>query len=399
MRIIWKLLREHVSVSQFLGFFFANLLGMFIVLLCVQSYHDIKPLFTAEDSFMKGSYLIVNKKVNAATTISGRSNAFSSEEVEELRDQPFVKSLGFFTSTNYKLDAFMGINGKRLLNAELSFESVPDDFVDVDLSQWKYKEGDTEIPVIIPRTYITMYNFGFAQSHSLPKLSEGLMDLVAFDIFIHGNGHEGHYKGKVIGFSQRLNAILVPQSFMDWSNAFYSQEQPSHPTRIIVELEPNTNENIAQYLDEHGYELDHGNLDAEKTLFFLRLMAVVVMVIGLLITALSFYILMLSIYLLVQKNSDKLENLLLIGYSPSQVARPYWMLSIMLNGIVLLVAWVALWFVRRYYLGVMETLYPDLPSSSMCVSLVFGIILYLIVCTLNILAIRGKIKHIWHSHR
>lgn len=396
---VWKLLREHISVFQLAGFFFANLFGMFIVLLCVQAYHDIKPLFTAEDSFMNGSFLIVNKRVNAATTLSGRPNTFSDIEVEELESQPFVKSLGVFSSASYKTDAFLGINGKRLLNTELTFESVPDAFVDTDLGEWKYREGDTAIPVILPRTYITMYNFGFAQSHSLPKLSEGLVGMVDLDIFIHGNGHEGQYHGKVIGFSNRLNAVLVPQSFMDWSNRFYSQEPPSRPTRVILQLDNMANENVTQYLDEHSYEVDHGNLDAEKTMFFLRSMMTVVMVIGLLISALSFYILMLSIYLLVQKNADKLENLLLIGYSPSQVARPYCVLCILLNVFVFLVAFLVLWLVRHEYLGIIETLYPELPPVSIVVSIIVGLALLLLVCTLNIIAIRGKISHIWHSHR
>lgn len=33
-------------------------------------------------------------------------------------------------------------------------------------------------------------------------------------------------------------------------------------------------------------------------------------------SVMSFYILMLSIFLLLQKNSAKLENLLLLGYAP-----------------------------------------------------------------------------------
>ena len=53
MKLIWKLLRQHISVPQFVGFFFANLFGMFIVLLGVQFYRDVLPVFTAEDSFMK----------------------------------------------------------------------------------------------------------------------------------------------------------------------------------------------------------------------------------------------------------------------------------------------------------------------------------------------------------
>ena len=53
MSLVWKLLRRHVSVPQFAGFFFANLLGMLIVLLSVQFYYDVLPVFTQGDSFIK----------------------------------------------------------------------------------------------------------------------------------------------------------------------------------------------------------------------------------------------------------------------------------------------------------------------------------------------------------
>ena len=51
--MIWKLLRQHISPAQLLGFFFANLCGMAIVLLGVQFYRDIAPVLTRGDSFMK----------------------------------------------------------------------------------------------------------------------------------------------------------------------------------------------------------------------------------------------------------------------------------------------------------------------------------------------------------
>jgi hypothetical protein len=46
MRLVWKLLRQHISFSQLAGFFFANLCGMVIVLLSVQFYKDVLPVFT-----------------------------------------------------------------------------------------------------------------------------------------------------------------------------------------------------------------------------------------------------------------------------------------------------------------------------------------------------------------
>ena len=37
-------------------------------------------------------------------------------------------------------------------------------------------------------------------------------------IMMRGNGRVEQYKGNIVGFSNRLNTILVPQSFMKWAN-------------------------------------------------------------------------------------------------------------------------------------------------------------------------------------
>jgi hypothetical protein len=395
MNLVWKLLRQHISIPQFVGFFFANLFGMFIVLLGYQFYRDVTPLFTAEDSFMKSDYLIVSKKIGMGNTISGRSNSFDNSEIEELKNQKFTSKIGKFTSTEYKVDAHMGVNGTNVLNSELFFESIPDEFVDVPLSQWKYTPSSHEVPIILPRTYITMYNFGFAQSHSLPKISDGLMGMIDFDIFIQGNGHKDGFKGKVIGFSNRLSTIIVPQAFMDWSNEYFAPDSHSDPTRLVVEVGNPADENVTKYFDKKGYEVEDDKLDAEKTTYFLRMMVSMVMIVGLVISILSFYILMLSIYLLVQKNSSKLENLLLIGYSPSRVARPYQLLTVGLNLGVLLMAWVLLYFVRDYYMSIIVTLFPDIDDGNMMPALALGVGLFVLVSICNMIAVRHKVVKIW----
>ncbi|MBP7098439.1 MAG: ABC transporter permease [Prevotella sp.] len=397
MNLVWKLLRQHISVPQFAGFFFANLFGMLIVLLGFQFYHDVVPIFTAEDSFMKSDFMIVNKKIGTANSISGRSNTFSNTEIDEIGEQSFSDKIGKFTSTEYKVDANMSVNGVPVLdNGEISFESVPDNFVEVkQLSDWKYTPGSKVVPIILPRIYLTMYNFGFAQSHSLPKISDGLIGMIDFQIFIHGNKKQAQFKGKVIGFSSRLSSILVPQAFMDWSNNEYAPGQQNEPTRLIMSLKNPGDQNFTRYLDKKGYEIENDKLNAEKTTYFLKMMVTMVMIVGLIISILSFYILMLSIYLLVQKNSSKLENLLLIGYSPGHVAHPYQLLTISLNIAVLIIAWIILFFVRNYYMGIIETLFPDMEDGSMLSTFVVGISLLVLVSICNLIAIRNKIASIW----
>lgn len=395
MNLVWKLLRQHISVPQFTGFAFANLFGMLIVLLGYQFYCDVLPVFTSQDSFMKADYLIVSKRIRTASTISGRDNSFNNAEIDDISSQKFIKKIGNFTSTEYKVDAHMGINGQSILSSELFFESVPDEFVDASLKDWKYDEGSREVPIILPRTYINMYNFGFAQSRSLPKISDGLIGMIDFRIYIHGNGHQDEYKGKVIGFSNRLNTILVPQKFMDWSNKYYSPAEKSNPTRLIIEVSNPADENITKYLDDKGYEVDSDKLQSEKTTYFLRMIVMIVMAVGIVISILSFYILMLSIYLLVQKNTSKLENLLLIGYSPIRVAMPYELLTLGLNAIVLIVALLMISFIRNYYMGVIEILFPQIDEGNILPSVILGFILFTFVSIMNFIAIYRKVIRIW----
>lgn len=395
MKLVWKLLRQHISWPQFVGFFFANLFGMTIVLLGYQLYCDILPIFTANDSFLKADYLVVSKKIGMANALGQQHSGFSKDEIADLQAQPFVKGVGQFTSTAYKAEATMGVSGMKILNSELFFESVPDPFVDVSLDNWHYTPGDSLVPVILPRSYIAMYNFGFAQNHSLPKINEGLVGMIDLHIQVQGKGGQGYFKGKVIGFSSKLNTILVPQSFMAWSNNHFSPDSEMPPSRLILDVTNPADQRIGTYLEEHNYELEDNNLDVEKTTYFLKLMVTLVMGVGVVISALSFYVLLLSIYLLVQKNTTKLQNLLLIGYSPSRVALPYQMLTLALNFAVLVASFSLLLMIRSYYIDIVETLFPDLPSTGVAATLGIGLALFLFVTGINFAILWRKIISIW----
>ena len=121
----------------------------------------------------------------------------------------------------------------------------------------------------------------------------------------------------------------------------------------------------------------------------------IVLSVGLLISALSFYILMLSIYLLLQKNTTKLENLLLIGYGPSRVAFPYQALTVMLNAGVLVLSVGIVFYVRTLYLDVVKQMFPSLGDGSFWWMLVVGVLLFVAVSCFNVWAVRRKVASIW----
>lgn len=396
MKLVWKLLRQHISRSQLAGFFLANLIGTSIILLSVQFYTDLRPLLSGEgDSFLKKDFLTITKKVSTLGSLSGKGNTFSTAEIEALRQQNFISDLSYFTPSGFNVTAGISIENLGVgLSTEMFFESVPDKYIDANLSEWEFNEADHTIPIILPRNYLRLYNFGFAQSRNLPKISEGMTKAIRLDILLRGNQRSERFTGKIAGFSDRLNTILVPEKFMAWANEQFAGGKDTNPSRLIAEVTNPADKGMAQYFLQKNYEVEDGKLNAGKTAWFLNLAVSLVAGIGLIICLLSLYILMLSIFLLLQKNSDKLRNLLLLGYRTRQVARPYQQLTIALNGCVLLFSLLAVWLLRGTYSKVISELWGGFEKGSMLSVICPGIVLFIVISGINIWVIRKKIRDI-----
>ena len=393
MHLLWKLLRRHLSPGQLAGFALANFLGMMIVLLSVQFYQDLAPAFAGDDGPLPPDYLMVSKRVGA---FSSASLEFTPAEQEELSRQPFVKSLGAFSASRYRVKCRVGMQDIRF-SSDMFFESVPDRFVDVDARMWQWHEGEP-VPIVLPKSYLAVYNFGFAQSHRLPKIGEGLLGMLDVDVELIGEGRHDILPARLTGFSSRLNTILVPTSFLEWSNAVYAPSSESEkPSRLILQVVNPADERLVRYMKQKGYDIDEDKLQAGKTMYFLKLVVAIVLAVGLLISALSFYVLMLSIFLLVQKNQEKLQSLLLIGYSPAQVALPYQLLTIGMNAAVLLLAIGGLVVVRSLYMKQLWSVFPKMSDSSILPAIALGIVLFVIVSIMNAVIIRRRINIIWNN--
>ena len=388
MKLVWKLLRRHISVAQLAGFVLANLCGVAIVLLSVQFYSDVLPLFTGGDSLLRSDFVILNK----ATGMGTSGTTFTADEVSHLSSQPFAGRVGWFTPAEFRVDARIGIGGQQMLSTELFLESVPDDFLDTSVGNgWQWHEGAQTVPIILPRSYLTMYNFGFARSRSLPKLSDGLVGMIDVRLNIRGD----IYRGRVVGFTSRLSSILVPQSFIDWANRRYAPQSRQQPSRLLLEVKATDAEQLNTYVEDHAYEVEDDSAANSRTTRFLQLLVVLVVAVGLVISLLSLFILMLSIYLLVEKNQQKLQNLLLIGYSPSAVARPNQLLTLLLSVLVVVVALVVVVMVRNRYMDIVLTLFPDAPSGTLLPSVAAALALLVAVSLLNAVAIYRKVINIW----
>ena len=391
MNLIWKLLRRHISVGQLAGFFLADLVGTVIVLCGIQIYSDMAPMLSGSDGLLGNDYIVISTPVKQLGSLMGRSAAhFSESDIDDLKAQPFARNVGEFRSSQYGV--YLGLPG--VFATDMFFESVPDRFIDVTTDEWRFDLSKRDIPIILPRNYLNLYNFGFAQTKGLPQLSEGVSQSISFDIELSGSGRTEHFKGHVAGFSDRLNTVLVPESFMEWANDRFAPSKSALASRLIVEVENPADESIAAYLQQRGYEVENNAADNSKIGFLLKIVVSVVMAIGLIISILAIYILTLSIYLLLQKNTDKLENLSLLGYSARRIAAPYSRLTVTLNVAIMLLAISAVYFVREAYMTRVAATLGGASQTGFLPTIIAGALLTAVVVTFDSIVIRRKINSI-----
>ena len=275
----------------------------------------------------------------------------------------------------------------------LFFESIPSEFIDVADSDWKFDPEKPEIPVIMSRDYLSLYNFGFAASQGLPQISEGIVSKVPLDFTLRGNGHNDTMKGRIVGFSNRLNTIVVPQEFMKWSNERYGSGIDRNPSRLILEVNSPGDVKMQRYFDDHGYQVAGEKMQQGKAQYFLNLIVSIVIVVGIIISVLAFFVLMLSIYLLLQKNTKKLQDLLLLGYSPAQVSQPYINMVLAINAAVLVLAVIIMLLARAYYLPMLQAMGTS--GGTIIIALIVAVVIMTLISVGNIIAIKRKIKALW----
>ena len=388
-RLVIRLLSRHISPLQLFGFFVANLIGMAIILLGCQFYQDATSVLGAKDRFMKGDYIIISKQVRGGLFSGKKNNSFSTSEIEELSKQDFALRVGRFLPSKFRVSA--GLTLGMGMSTYMFFEAVPEEFLDVKAEDWKYDPNSDEVPIIIPRNYLGLYNSAFAQSQGLPLLSEATMSSLPLQLDLSGAGEEVQLRGRIVGFSNRLNTLLVPLPFLEAMNERLAPGAEAPSTRLIVEVKNPSDPAITLYLRDHHYESEGERLASGESMYLLRLLAGLVLAIGVLISALSVYLLLLSIYLLLQKNTRQIEDLLLLGYTRSAVIRPYIALTLIVQCAVLGLSLVAVAYARGYYIEAAQRLLSDEVSGGLGTTALIGVGIFLITALINTLSIRHKV--------
>jgi len=189
----------------------------------------------------------------------------------------------------------------------------------------------------MPQDYLNLYNFGFAQSQGLPQIPKEVIGLVKFQVRLRGKPNHVTYPGKIVGFSNRINSILVPHDFLTWANESYGYMPDYKPSRVIVVTADPTDPAIMQFIDEKGYDTIKEKLKSSRLNIILKFIISFLVVIAGLIIGLSFLVFLLSLQLMISRSAEKIYKLNKMGYHYTEISLPYVvLLLILLSGVTTL---------------------------------------------------------------
>ncbi len=373
-----------------LGYALANVVGLSVVLIGLLFYSDSQHDNASSDCYFSQNYVVLSKRVEG---IGFTAQTFTEAEIDTLERQPWVKKVGRFTASQFAAKGAVTLGGKEL-STYLFMESVPDEFFDIKPRDWHFSSGDRRVPVVVSKDYLTLYNYGFAIPQGLPQLSEEIIGSLPLTLRLTGEDMKEEYlEATIVGFSSRLGTIAVPQSFMDWANAHYAKTEPQGTSRLIVETDPLASSDMSDYLSSRGIESSADTSDAGNIASFLALVSGVVGAGGLTVCLLALFILVLSLFLLLQKSRQTLRGLMLLGYHPREIGRYYALIVVATNAITLIVSLSAALLCRPFWdQGLVDI---GLGQGAVWPMLAFAFIYMALATAFDLFIIRSRLDDIW----
>ena len=390
-KILHRLLLRDISVAQLAVYAVGVYLGVLILTGAFQLWRDFSVKSADEaDPFSSEDYVIFSPQVSGLGFGSGV--AADDLLLASLRSQPWVVSADRFIAADFSVTASVDLGSDRFASA-LFFEAVPDEYMTPLPAAWTFDSlaAAPIIPVILPRDYLALYNFGFAPSRGLPTLGEDVVMQIPLAMSVAGNGRQRLFPARVVGFSNRINTIAVPQSFISWANGIFGDDSGiKSSARLIARVSTDRNDPVIRtFADENSLEIA-GDSGVASSSRILSVIMATVSGVGLILLILSVVILVVSLVLLLYKTRDVIHRLISLGFARRSIISVYALMLAAVNAGV----WVAVAVTLFVGHGAIADLLRDAGATAaphfpvLCLSL----LLMCIVQLLGMLVISSKIK-------
>ncbi len=289
--------------------------GVLLLLVSVQMFINLDQLLHKVNERKNGfDFISISKKINDENqTIK---SVFDTQEIKELQSKPFVDGVAPLIANEFRVH----ISAQGIFGTDLFLETLENEFIDTVPNSFQWAEGQMIVPLIISSDFLEAYNV-FAPGNNLPQMSAETVTRLPIIIQCSGQGKQISMQGRIVAFSDRINSVLVPKSFLDWANQHLGEVSEHGATRLFIKTKDANNPDFLSYLDKKNYLINKDKTRLGRTKQTLQAVFSGLGVFGLLVVVMALMLFSFYLQLLIARSRDSLQLLLLLGYSPTWLSK------------------------------------------------------------------------------
>ena len=356
-------------------------LGLFFLFTSLHFLHKIYTYGENSEMLSKNT-IVIQKKVTSGPLLGLNNPEFSDEQIDEVRSMEFVESCDPIRSNTF--DVVLSIDDPLIpaFNSNIYVQSVHEDYLDVKTDHWDWDEGSKTLPIIMPRDFLMMMN-NFLSASNIPQLSDDLVLDLKIDLNIGPRNYRETVHSRIVGFTNELSSILVPESFLNWANQKYGEKEKEVISQLVVKSKDGQFGLLENYLEEKEFESKKSQLLIAKLKSTLGVLLTIISVISLLAVFLSMLVLIQYLQLIMTKNDYEIRTLLRLGHSPNQLIKVFLRYFMSLFSVVAVLS-LLLFIPAKYYLQQIFISNGISLDSSLSIYLFLLVIFVFIVFALSI---------------
>jgi hypothetical protein len=302
--------------SKWLGYF-GLWTGVLLLLISLQMFVNIQQLLKEDAPRKSGGSDFISISKTITNENMGKDNTFTSSEINNLKKQPQIQDVSPLITNQFRVRATAG--NIIPFSTDLFLESVDNDFIDTLPPSFSWQPGQITVPVIFSSDFLEMYNV-FAPAQGLPQLSAKTISSVNIILECSGPLGTQNFTGNIVALSDRINSLLVPKTFMNWSNQHFTGDTAIHASRVYVKTKDANNPQLISYFDQQDYHLNKDKIKFGRIKSILQNIVSALGVFGVLVIVMALMLFSFYLQLIIAKSKDNLRLLLTLGYSPKWLA-------------------------------------------------------------------------------
>ena len=279
--------------------------------------------------------IIVQKKVTNSSSLNLTKTDFSKNEIKNMIAEPFIKDVKPVISNNFDVSFQTDDPMVPYFRTDVFIQTVDEDFLDVKTTKWHWSKGDQFVPIIMPREFLVMLNT-FMSASGIPQVSDDLAMGIKFKFKLWNSEKqiEERVDAKIIGFTNEVSSLLVPESFMKYGNDMYSDGSDQKITQIMISGEESQFGLVEDLLTKRGLESKNSQMMIGRLKSVVGTLILVVLGVSIIAVFVSGLVLIQYMQLLMSRNLYEVRTLMRMGYHPSELIKAFFLYFVKIFGYV-----------------------------------------------------------------